>query len=391
MVRARGTPFVTALVVLALGFCVACSGSPRGGHSAEPLPPSGPTCAAEVLASLTQAQIVGQLFMIGVPLTSPDAAALAAVTAQSVGGVILYGHSRAPLTSIRTLTDQVRAAGAAAVPDVAMYIATDQEGGQIQDLSGPGFTAMPSAVDQGMMDPVQLRSEAQQWGAQLVQAGVNVDLAPVLDVVPAAFEVINQPIAHYDRQFGATASTVATHGAAVVRGLQAAGVSATLKHFPGLGRVVGDTDTTANVVDTLTARHDPLLTAFAGGIQAGATFVMISLAIYQQIDPGRQAAFSSIVIRDMLRHDLDFHGLVISDDLGSAQAVQAIAPGVRATSFLGAGGDLVLVNRPATVVAPMVAAVLAEATADPAFRAVVRSDALAVLTAKQAAGLLVCP
>ena len=195
---------------------------------------------------------------------------------------------------------------------------------------------------------------------------------------------------HYQRELGDNAADVASHGVAVVKGLQAAGVAATLKHFPGLGRVVGNTDTTSGVEDTLTTRGDPFLAPFAAGIGAGAQLVMISLAVYRQIDPTGPAAFSSVVIRQMLRGDLGFRGLVVSDDLGAAQQVRAVAPGARAVNFLSAGGTVVLVVKPASDFAVMIAAVLARAGADPVFHQLVDTDALAVLTAKQSAGLLRC-
>jgi len=399
-----GRIFIAGLAAVATICGVACSGAPAQVRGAAPstaasdAAPASTTstvstaaqgCPQQILASLTDAQMVGQLFMIGDPLAAPDGSALEAIKADAVGGVILWGDSRQPLSAIRTLTDHLRAIDG--VSRVGLYIATDQEGGEVQELSGPGFSAIPTAVAQGLIAPAQLRVDARQWGAQLAEAGLNVDLAPVLDVVPPAFEAINQPDARYDRQLGSEPSTVATHGAALVQGFQASGVAATLKHFPGLGRVVGDTDTTADVVDTLTTRDDPFLEPFAAGIQAGADFVMISLAIYQQIDPANQAAFSSVVIQDMLRRELGFRGLVISDDLGSTAAVADVAPSARAVAFLSAGGDIVLVVKPVSVVAPMVDAVLADVESSPSFRALIEADALAVLTAKANAGLLHCP
>ncbi|HEX3542669.1 MAG TPA: glycoside hydrolase family 3 N-terminal domain-containing protein [Acidimicrobiales bacterium] len=355
---------------------------------------AGAGCAQRVEAGLSEAQRIGQLFMLGEPLVLPDAATRQALHDLPVGGVVLFGRSRSPATAIRALTDRLRAlAGGApaAAAGVGLFVATDQEGGQIQNLAGPGFDAIPSAVVQGMTDPAALKDDARRWATQLGLAGVNIDLAPVLDVVPPAFAATNQPIAHFQRQLGDNPATVASHGAAVVGGFQAAGVGATVKHFPGLGRVVGNTDDTASVADTTTTRHDPSLAAFAAGIHAGARFALVSSATYTQIDPTHRAVFSSVVMRDMLRGDLGFQGLVLSDDLGAAAQVGDVAPGTRAVDFLAAGGTVVLAVRPVSVVAPMMAAVQAEAAASAAFRQLVDADALAVLAAKQAAGLLFCP
>lgn len=332
--------------------------------------------------------------MIGEPLVLPDAATRQALHDLPIGGVVLFGRSRSSATAIRALTDRLRAvaSGAPGAPSgVGLFVATDQEGGQIQNLAGPGFDPMPSAVMQGKTDPAVLHDDARGWATQLGLAGVNIDLAPVLDVVPPTFAAVNQPIAHFQRQLGENPAAVALHGAALVGGIQAAGVGATIKHFPGLGQVVGNTDNTASVADTTTTRHDPSLAGFAAGIHAGARFALVSSALYTRIDPTHRAVFSSVVMRDMLRGDLGFQGLVLSDDLGSAAQVSDVAPGTRAVDFLAAGGTIVLAVRPASAVAPMMAAVQAQAAASAAFRQLVDADALAVVAAKQAAGLLVCP
>src|SRR5439155_22575051 len=127
-----------------------------------------------------------------------------------------------------------------------------------------GCDAIPSARRQGAIAPPTLRAQARRWGAQLRAAGVNLDLAPVMDTVPgASFAQSNPPIGQLDREFGFDPATVASHGSAFARGLADAGIDATLKHFPGLGRVTGNTDTTSGVTDRITTRDDPYLAPFA--------------------------------------------------------------------------------------------------------------------------------
>jgi beta-N-acetylhexosaminidase len=144
------------------------------------------------------------------------------------------------------------------------------------------------------------------------------------------------------------------------------------------------------VTDRVTRRGDPYLAPFAAAIRAGAPFVMMSTAIYSKIDPARPAAFSKTVIGTVLRGDLKFHGVVISDDLGNAKQVAAWTPGARAVAFLRAGGDMVLTVN-GSLLQPMYAAVLARAQTDPVFRAQVNASALRVLIAKQKRGLIVPP
>jgi beta-N-acetylhexosaminidase len=322
--------------------------------------------------------------MVGASSTGRDDAATAAITSYHVGSVILMGEQRTSVSQTAAASAGLqRQAGR-----IALFVATDQEGGEVQRLRGPGFDSIPSGLEQGGIDPSALRADARRWGGQLRAAGVNVDLAPVMDTVPgAAFAAANPPIGQFDREYGYDPVTVASHGTAFAQGLADAGVDATLKHFPGLGRVTGNTDTTAGVTDRTTTRDDPYLAPFARAIAAGAPFVMMSTAYYSRIDPGSPAAFSRAVVTGLLRGDLHFRGVVISDDVGGAAQVASFTPGARAVEFVAAGGDIVLTVN-AALIPQMTAAVLARARADRAFRAEVDSAALRVLSAKSARGLL---
>src|SRR4029077_12889781 len=170
--------------------------------------------------------------------------------------------------------------------------------------------------------------------------------------------------------FGHDPLTTGRHGAAFIRGMQSSGVATTAKHFPGLGRVTGNTDFTAQVVDTTTTEDDPYLRSFRRAIRAGVPFVMVALATYTRIDPHRLAVFSPTVIQTMLRGDLGFRGVVVSDDLGAAVAVADVPPAQRAIDFLRAGGDLI-VSKTAGPANEMAVAVLARAESSPSFKSLV--------------------
>jgi beta-N-acetylhexosaminidase len=342
----------------------------------------GQDAAHALLAHLTEAQRVGQLFMVDCPSTSVATATVQAIQQYHVGSVILDGNSYLSVDQTRALTATLENAN----PSPAkLFVSTDQEGGLVRRLRGPGFSSLPSAVDQATLAPSALQADWQLWGSQLRAAGVNVDLAPVLDTVPPG--AANPPIGDLDRQYGADPASVQRAGTAVLRGLAAARVDATVKHFPGLGRVTGNTDTTSGVTDTVTTRNDPYLAPFAAAVRGGVPLVMISTAIYARIDPDRPAAFSPTVITGMLRGDLGFTGVVISDDLGNAAQVGGYSPSDRATAFIGAGGDIVLTVNPGQIAA-MSQAVLGRASSNVAFRNQVDAAALRVLEAKAALGLL---
>lgn len=348
----------------------------------KPPPPAAPS-AQQVFDDMTERQRVGQLLMVDCSSTGVGPATTTAIDQYAVGAVILDGTSYAGIAETRAVTSQLQRL---APRHVKLLISTDQEGGLVQRLQGPGFTRIVSAVQQGTINPATLQGYATGWGQQLRQAGVNVNLGPVMDTVPPGFGS-NPPIGDLDREFGHTTSVVATHGVAVARGMAAARVAATVKHFPGLGRVTGNTDTTNGVTDSVTTRHDAYLAPFHEAIRHGVPFVMMSTAIYSRIDPGVPAAFSSTIVTGMLRGDLGFNGLVISDDLGAAKAVNNYSIGQRAVKFVAAGGDVVL-TVDATEAVDMTEALLSKANSDASFRAKVNDAALRVLQEKEALGLL---
>jgi beta-N-acetylhexosaminidase len=218
---------------------------------------------------------------------------------------------------------------------------------------------------------------------------VNFNFAPVLDVVPPGTDAQNEPIGVLRRGYGHDAATVAAHGIAFLRGMDDARITTSAKHFPGLGRVKGNTDFTASVVDDQTTVDDQSLGPFRDAIAAGVPFVMIALATYRQIDPGLLAVFSPVVMRELLRVRLGFTGVIVSDDLGATAAVSSIAPADRAMDFLAAGGDMVISKTVAPALA-MADAVSARASSDPAFRVRVDDAALRVLRLKATRGLVSC-
>ncbi|GAB3599291.1 glycoside hydrolase family 3 protein [Angustibacter peucedani] len=337
---------------------------------------------------MSLAQQVGQLVMVGGPAKGVGDRTLDAITEAHVGNAMLTGRSSAGVAATARVSAKLQArATRAATAGVPLLVATDQEGGLVQVLRGDGFTDVPSGLTQGSWSPDRLQRNARTWGQQLRRAGVRVDLAPVADTVPEATKESNAPIGHFDREYGADSRTVASHVVAFVRGMAAAGVVTTPKHFPGLGRVVGNTDTTADVTDDVTSRTSSYLEPWRAAIAAGAPVVMTSSAVYSRIDPDHPACFSRTVVTGLLRGDLGFDGVVISDDLGQAVAVRRWSPGSRATQFVAAGGDLVLTVDPRQA-GPMAAALLAKSRASATFRAQVAASALRVLRLKQSVGLL---
>jgi beta-N-acetylhexosaminidase len=347
------------------------------------------SCLSHVFFRMSEAQRVGQLFLVGI------AGATAGEVAQAVGtyhfGSLLFeGTSTAGVTADRQVTRAAQSlASAAATARVRFFIAANQEGGQVQELQGPGFSQIPSALVQGQLSAAELQRQAAAWGRELRSAGVNLDLAPVMDVVPAATASQNAPIGAVQREFGHTPQATGAHGVAFIRGMKQAGVATTAKHFPGLGLVTANTDFAAGVVDTTTGPKSPYLTSFRAAITAGVPFVMVALATYTRIDPHHLAAFSSRVMRGLLRQQLHFRGAIVSDDLGAAAAVAGLSPAARGIDFLTAGGDLITSQSLPAAIA-MDQAILTRAAHDAAFRATVNSAVMRILDAKQVYNLMPC-
>jgi beta-N-acetylhexosaminidase len=398
--RARTWSFVLALAVGVVTAACSSSGSsgsnPSGSTSSAPgSTASAPTtstpasCAATVFAGLTLPQKVGQLFALGLANNQLGTGETGAIRDAHVGTVWFTQTTRAGAGVVSTVADAVQAqATPAATGGVLFFVAANQEGGEIQALGGAGFSSIPSATTQGTLEPATLQRDAQTWGGELRAAGVNLDFAPVMDVVPAGTETQNAPIGRLHREFGSEPGPVGEHGRAFVQGMTAAGVVTTAKHFPGLGRVRGNTDDVAQVVDNVTTPDDPSLGSFRAAIRAGVPIVMVALATYTRIDPDHLAVYSPVVMQ-LLRNGLGFEGVIASDDMGAAVAVASIRPADRAIDFIAAGGNLIVSKTVAPTLA-MASALVARARSDPAFAALVSDAVRRVLAEKDVAGLLPC-
>jgi len=373
---------LVAATVVGLSGCGDEPGPTAAAPSSTTAPAPARSCAEQTLASLSPEQQAGQLLMIGVPVQDP-VAGYAELPDVGVGGVFLYGRSSAGVAAVADQVAQVQEA--AALP---LQVAVDQEGGAVQTLRGPGFDDVPTAVEQGRLAPEELAAATARWAGQLRDAGITMDLAPVADTVPAGSEADNPPIGAFDRQYGSDPGQVAATVGTVVTALQDAGVAATAKHFPGLGRVRVNTDTDVGATDPETTATDPFLAPFAAAVAADTAAVMVSSATYPQLDPDRLAVFSPAVL-DLLRGPLGFDGVVISDDVGPAVALSGTPVGQRAVDAVAAGVDVVLDKDPDHAV-PMADALADRAATDPAFADRVRESAGRVLALKERFGLLTC-
>ncbi|WP_242652768.1 glycoside hydrolase family 3 N-terminal domain-containing protein [Intrasporangium flavum] len=358
--------------------------------TATPTPTPTQSCAQRIVAGMSATERAGQLLMVGLDANAARTSLDALVQARHLGGVILLGGWHSGSARVEATTRHLASLAGPSTANLGLLLAADQEGGAVQQLQGEGFSTIPSALDQTADGASALRSDAARWARQLAAAGINVNLAPVADTVPDSVGRDNKPIGFYGREYSNDPSTNSRMVTAFVKGMRAGDVAATVKHFPGLGRITGNTDVTATgITDRTTTTDDAYLEPFESGIRAGADLVMVGSAIYSRIDPGTNAVFSRPIVTDLLRGRLGYDGVVITDDVGKAKAVAAVPAGERATRFVAAGGDIVLTASPSTV-GPMHRALKAAIAADPGFAAKVQAAATRVVDLKIRMGLARC-
>jgi beta-N-acetylhexosaminidase len=248
-----------------------------------------------------------------------------------LGGVCLFAENISSPTQLRALTDSIMAANPYAI------IAVDEEAGDVTRLFAATGAPFPGNAVLGRLDDVDTtRDTAAAIGWSLREAGCTVNFAPCVDVNSRS----DNPVIGV-RSFGSDADLVARHGAAWVAGLQSTGVAATAKHFPGHGDTAQDSHVSLPVVnrslDQLRRRE---LLPFAAAINAGCRLIMTSHILLPQLDQEQPATMSRIVLDDLLRRELGFSGVVVSDALDMAGASYAVGIAGAAAAALRAGCDL---------------------------------------------------
>ena len=282
----------------------------------------------------TADQLAGARVITGFSGHSPPAALRQMIEAGQVSGVILFDYNVSGRQSVQRLTSELQAIPRPESMPQPLLITVDEEGGEVRRLPGP---PKPSATEIGARGAGFARRIGGATGRSLASMGVNVDLAPVLDIGrPGSF------ITDQQRTFGRTTASVAKRGVSFAKGLGEAGVVATAKHFPGLGGARIDTDNAVQKVrlPAATIRSDDER-SFGAFAAAGGPMVMLSTAIYPAISP-EPAAFSRAIATGELRDRLGFQGVSITDALGSVSAHAVGGPAKDALAAARAGADLVL-------------------------------------------------
>ena len=282
---------------------------------------------------------IGQLFMAGMPGTSLDETTVSLIREFNVGGIIFFSRNILNPVQVAGLCRdlQKEAMNARGIP---LFLAVDQEGGRVARLREP-FTFFPgnAAIAQSM-DP---EKRAEEFGritaGEMALVGLNMDLAPVVDVQQGELEKHLQ-----GRTFGESPEKVALLGRAVVRSLQENGVMAVAKHFPGLGQARVDPHVHLPHIDAAREELEKTnLVPFRAAIEEGVAGIMSSHAVYPALDPEGPATLSRKVLTHLLRRTLGYQGLIITDDLEMGAVAGQGPVSEAALRAFQAGADILLI------------------------------------------------
>jgi beta-N-acetylhexosaminidase len=304
--------------------------------SQQPAPVAG-AAAQPRAASLTVEQAVGQRIVGSLPGTTVTDSLARRIRRGEVGGVILFARNVASRAQVEQLTDRLQAErrrGPRALRSTPLLVMVDQEGGLVKRLPGAPNLSPVQVAARGSASFARRTGVA--TAANLSGVGVNVNLAPVLDVGFAGSSV-----RQLGRTYGSTAGQVARLGGAFADGLAAGGVLAAAKHFPGLGRGGANEDERLNRIDVpLDTLRSVDEAPFRDAARRDVPMVMVSTGVYPALDD-RPAMFSRRVTTGELRGAVGFRGVVVTDDL-EVPAVAHLTPERKALAAVRAGNDLLL-------------------------------------------------
>jgi beta-N-acetylhexosaminidase len=266
--------------------------------------------------------------VMGTLTAPPNRRFLTRIRNGKMGGVLLLGNGWLTRHTAANVTAELQQA--ACTRGEPLLIAVDQEGGLVRRLAW----APPTEAPAYMSSPSGARSQASGAAEALRSVGIDIDFAPVVDTPGAAGNFLGS------RAFSRSRTWNAHMAHAFVGGLQTNGIAATAKHFPGLGLASGNTDKGRIVIRAAAWKLHEGLLPFRSAVRAGAQLVMVSTAVYPKLDGSkRPAAFSSTIINGLLRKQLGFKGVTVTDSL-TAPAANRIPH--TATRAMLAGSDLLI-------------------------------------------------
>jgi beta-N-acetylhexosaminidase len=346
-VVATSASFATPLNIRT-GAVAGAAAADRGSGAPTALPAEVNAAEASAVAQLSRAQLAGQRVIYGYPGLTPPARLLRLIRHGEAGGVVFFSGNYKNRSQFTAAIHRLETANAAATNPARGYpllLMTDQEGGEVRRLPG---APTRSEKQIGAIKPLSAAETAASTAgsgaaANLRGYGLNVDLAPVLDVYRHAGDFDDR----YQRSYSTRPTVVSALGARFVRAMQKGKVAATVKHFPGLGAATRTQNTdVAPVTINLTAgtlkNRDE--NSYKGAIAAGVKLVMVSWAVYPHLGSKRPAGLSSAIVQGQLRSGLGYQGVTITDAIGAGALRAYGSTSNRALLAARAGMDLILAS-----------------------------------------------
>ncbi len=299
-----------------------------------------PRAAAPPARALTLDQLAGQRIVYAYAGLQPPASLMTAIRRGQAGGVIFFASNIASQAQIRSVITRLQRAAVASPLHAPLLLMTDQEGGEVRRL--PGAPALSEKqIGQSSSGPALATAAGTGAGRTLDGVGMNVNLAPVLDVYRQPGNFIDE----FQRSYSSHSGRVARLGASFIKAQQRVGVAATVKHFPGLGAAARSQNTDLRPV-TLRVTASTLRAVdeapYRAAVAAGVKLVMTSWAVYPALDPRRPAGLSARIIGGELRGRLHFHGVTITDGIDAGAVTRYGNLATRGVLAATAGADLIL-------------------------------------------------
>jgi beta-N-acetylhexosaminidase len=337
----RPAALVAILVVTLVAACVPqalARGLDAGTRTAAAAITPRPTPIVRASPAPTLTQIVGEKLVVAMDGTTPSPSLLSRIRHGQVGGVILFGKNITTAAALKALTKQLQAE-ATIGGQQPLLIAVDQEGGSIKRIPwAPPTLSPPQMGADGRASTA--RSQGVATGAAVAGLGINVDLAPVADVPTSTASFLYKQ----GRTFSFNAATTASLADAFAAGLESEGVIPAMKHFPGLGLATQNTDTSVVTINNSKPTLAPGLAPYEDAIGHGLALVMLSNATYSAYDVNNAAGWSHALSYGLLRTDLGFHGLTITDSLDGTAHARGVSTSSLAVKSAKSGTDMILLT-----------------------------------------------
>ena len=288
----------------------------------------------KLVANMSDADKVGQLMMIGIHGKSLNDDAKFMLNEYRVGGIILFDRNMESKDQVKTLITDINKAGKSAGL-TPLFLGIDQEGGAVARMDDK-LIKVPPAEEVGKEPVEQAAALAKEVGTELKDLGFNINFAPVADLGLT-----------YGRSYSTNPDEVVRYASAVGKSYDEAGLWYSYKHFPGIGKTDVDLHADTSIVpvskETLLSEDTKVFVDLIKQSKPNTYTIMVSHAMYPQIDPDHPSSLSKTIITDWLRKDMGYNGVVVTDDMDMGALAKHYTFGDMAVQSILAGSDLLLV------------------------------------------------